>query len=111
VLSLEVKPQITPNNNILMDLTVTQDSVSGTGSPPPINTKKIQTQVLVDNGGTVVVGGIHTQNTSNTINKVPLLGDIPYLGVLFRGNTQIDQKDELLIFVSPKVMQNNLNQL
>ena len=111
VLSLKVKPQITPNNNILMDLTVTQDSVSGTGNPPPINTKKIQTQVLVDNGGTVVVGGIHTQNTSNTINKVPLLGDIPYLGVLFRGNTQIDQKDELLIFVSPKVMQNNLNQL
>lgn len=111
VLSLKVKPQITPNNNILMDLTVTQDSVSGTGNPPPINTKKIQTQVLVDNGGTVVVGGIHTQNTSNTVNKVPLLGDIPYLGVLFRGNTQIDQKDELLIFVSPKVMQNSLNQL
>ncbi|MHB1099309.1 MAG: type IV pilus secretin PilQ, partial [Burkholderiales bacterium] len=113
VLSLKVKPQITPNNNILMDLTVTQDSpgVATPGSPPPINTKKIQTQVLVDNGGTVVVGGIHTQNISNTVNKVPLLGDIPVLGALFRGNTQIDQKSELLIFVSPKVLQNSLNQL
>jgi type IV pilus assembly protein PilQ len=111
VLSLKVKPQITPNNNVLMDLTVTQDSagVATPGSPPPINTKKIKTQVLVDNGGTVVVGGIHTQNINNTVNKVPLLGDIPVVGYLFKGTTQIDQKSELLIFVSPKVIQSSLN--
>ena len=111
VLSLKVKPQITPNNSIIMDLTVTQDSpgTAAPGSPPPINTKKIKTQVLVDNGGTVVVGGIHTQNISNTINKVPLLGDIPVLGNLFKGSAKLDQKSELLIFVSPKVLQSSLN--
>lgn len=112
VLSLKVKPQITPNNSIIMDLTVTQDSpiaAAAAGAPPSISTKKIQTQVLVDNGGTVVVGGIHTQNISNTVNKVPFLGDIPVLGNLFKGNAKLDQKSELLIFVSPKVLQNSLN--
>ncbi len=114
VLSLKVKPQITPNNSIIMDLTVTQDSplaAAAAGAPPSIDTKKIQTQVLVDNGGTVVVGGIHTQNVNNTVNKVPFLGDIPVLGVLFQGNAKQDLKSELLIFVSPKVLQNSLNQL
>lgn len=112
VLSLKVKPQITPNNSIIMDLTVTQDSplaAAALGAPPSISTKKIQTQVLVDNGGTVVVGGIHTQNISNTVNKVPFLGDIPVLGNLFQGSAKLDQKSELLIFVSPKVLQNSLN--
>ncbi|MBY0579518.1 MAG: type IV pilus secretin PilQ [Burkholderiales bacterium] len=112
VLSLKVKPQITPNNSIIMDLTVTQDSplaAAAAGAPPSISTKKIQTQVLVDNGGTVVVGGIHTQNISNTVNKVPVLGDIPVLGNLFKGSAKLDLKSELLIFVSPKVLQNSLN--
>ena len=112
VLSLKVKPQITPNSSIIMDLTVTQDAAlaaAALGAPPSISTKKIQTQVLVDNGGTVVIGGIHTQNISNTVNKVPLLGDLPILGNLFRGSAKLDQKSELLIFVSPKVLQNSLN--
>ncbi|PRP72177.1 secretin [Chromobacterium amazonense] len=107
VLSLKVMPQITPDNRVLMEITVNKDSanfqqtVNGT---PSLNTEKIVTQVLVDNGGTVVIGGIYQQQLNDVVNKVPLLGDIPLLGALFRNTQKIDKRSELLIFITPKVI-------
>lgn len=113
VLSLKVKPQITPDDNIIMDIKVNKDSPlpasAATGNVPPIATKQISTQVLVENGGTVVIGGIYTQTQSDTTTKVPLLGDIPVLGVLFRSTGVQDDKAELLIFVTPKILKDSLN--
>lgn len=110
VLSLTVTPQITPDNRIIMDLAVTKDSVGQSlpsatgGNVPSIDTRSIQTQVLVDDGGTVVLGGIYeTENRTNT-NKVPVLGDIPGLGYLFRSREKVNNNDELLIFVTPKIL-------
>ncbi len=105
-LRLEVTPQITPEGNVIMKLDVSKDS-RGTNTPnagPAINTKKVDTQVLVENGGTVVIGGIFTQDERDEINKVPLLGDIPYLGLLFQNKSRITQKTELLIFITPKIV-------
>ncbi|MGB9429693.1 MAG: type IV pilus secretin PilQ [Gammaproteobacteria bacterium] len=114
VLSLDVTPQITPDNRIIMDLEVHDDTVgafvptSNGGSVPSINTRNVKTQVLVDDGDTVVLGGIYETTNTSTVNKVPLLGDIPLIGWLFR-NTQItNDKDELLIFVTPKIMTQNV---
>ncbi|MGY8626586.1 type IV pilus secretin PilQ, partial [Chromobacterium violaceum] len=107
VLRLNVKPQITPDNHVIMDITVNKDSanfqqtVNGT---PSLSTEKITTQVLVDNGGTVVLGGIYQQQLNDVINKVPFLGDIPLLGALFRSSQKIDKRSELLIFITPKVI-------
>ncbi|OHX21191.1 type IV pilus secretin PilQ [Chromobacterium sphagni] len=107
VLSLNVKPQITPDNHVMLDIKVNKDSanfqqtVNGT---PSLTTEKIETQVLVDNGGTVVLGGIYQQQLDNVVNKVPFLGDIPLLGVLFRSSQKIDKRSELLIFITPKVV-------
>lgn len=110
VMSLEVTPHITKDDRINMELLVTRDSqgdeVSGV---PTIDTRKVQTQVLVDNGETVVLGGIFEKNSSETSSKVPLLGDIPILGRLFRIEKVSDQKKELLIFVTPKIINENLN--
>ncbi|MCF6438551.1 type IV pilus secretin PilQ [Pseudoalteromonas luteoviolacea] len=113
VLSLEVTPQITPDNKIILDLIITQDTRGDTvqtanGPAVAINTQQIQTQVLVDNGQTVVLGGIYQQETTNAVSKVPLLGDVPYLGVLFRNTKEINEKKELLIFVTPRIMNDNL---
>jgi len=108
-LSLKVKPQITPDDNIIMSLNVHKDSVGTvTTAGPSIDTKNIITEVLVQNGGTVVIGGIYTQNESDTTNKVPVLGDIPYVGFLFRQNTKTDNKSELLIFISPRIIKSSL---
>ncbi len=108
-LSLKVKPQITPDDNIIMDLNVHKDSVGTvTTAGPAIDTKNIVTSVLVQNGGTVVIGGIYTQTQSDTTNKVPVFGDLPYVGFLFRNNSKIDNKNELLIFISPRVIKNTL---
>jgi type IV pilus assembly protein PilQ len=110
VLSLTVTPQITPDDRIIMDLLVTKDSVgeivpSATGgSVPTIDTRSIQTQVLVDDGGTVVLGGIYETENRDTTNKVPVLGDIPGLGYLFRSRSRVDNNAELLIFVTPKIL-------
>ena len=105
-LRLEVTPQITPEGNVIMKLDVSKDS-RGANTPnagPAINTKKVDTQVLVENGGTVVIGGIFTQDERDEINKVPLLGDIPFLGVLFQNKSRITSKTELLIFITPKIV-------
>lgn len=104
-LSLEVTPQITPEGNVILDLLVNKDSRGAlTPAGPAINTKQVQTQVLVENGGTVVIGGIFTQDERNEINKVPLLGDIPYLGLLFQNRVRSTSKTELLVFITPKIV-------
>lgn len=110
VLSLDVTPQITPDDRIIMDLDVHKDSVgqnvpTGTGGTvPSIDTRDVQTQVLVNNGDTVVLGGVYETTKNTSVSKVPLLGDIPLLGWLFRSKTMTNNKDELLIFVTPKIL-------
>ncbi len=105
VLKLEVTPQITPEGNIILDLDVNKDSP---GTPVEggmsINTKRVQTQVLVENGGTVVIGGIFELNERESENKVPLLGDIPVVGNLFKQRTRQAEKQEMLVFITPKMI-------
>jgi len=104
-LSLKVKPQITPNDDVIMNLRVNKDSVGqNTLSGPAIDTKQVITEVLVENGGTVVIGGIYTQDERSTTTKVPVLGDLPYVGFLFKNNQRVDDRRELLIFISPKIL-------
>lgn len=114
VLRLDVTPQITPDDRIIMDLIITQDSVSGeeiisnTSSVPIIDTTELETQVLVADGQTIVLGGIYQQTTSSTTDKVPFFGDIPYVGRLFRRNTNSNEKQELLIFITPRILSDSL---
>ena len=108
-LSLKVKPQITPNDNIIMKLNVNKDSVgANTSAGPSIDTKQISTEVLVESGGTVGIGGIFEQEESSTRTKVPMLGDIPVIGILFRQDLRRNDKRELLIFVTPRVVKDAL---
>lgn len=105
VLKLEVTPQITPDDRIIMDLLVKQDSLSGEESNIPIiDVNRLETEVLVDNGQTVVLGGIFQDQVTKGTSKVPLLGDIPYLGRLFKKDLQVRNKRELLIFITPKIL-------
>ncbi len=110
VLSLRVTPQVTPDDRVILDLTVNKDSVgqvvpSATGGfVPSIDTREITTQVLVDDGQTVVLGGIMETERRETVSKVPFLGDIPVLGFAFKKRSRTDNKDELLIFVTPKIL-------
>ena len=112
VLELTVTPQITPDNNIIMDLTVSKDNVGEIistgglgGTVPSIDTRSVQTQVLVADGQTVVLGGIYETERRETISKVPFLGDIPVVGNLFKSKQRIDNKAELLIFVTPRILE------
>jgi len=109
-LSLSVKPQITPDDHVIMDIKVNKDSV-GTlyAGVPSIDTNAIKTQVLVENGGTVVIGGVYSQTISDGVNKVPWLGDIPVLGFLFRSTAKVDNKSELLIFITPKIIKDAMS--
>lgn len=110
VLSLNVTPIITPDDHVNLTVAVNQDTVGAIYSGvPSVDTKKVTTQVLVDNGGTVVIGGVYTQNDSDSTTKVPLLGDIPVLGWFFKNKTVSRDKKELLIFITPKIMKENLN--
>ena len=109
VLSLRVTPQITPDNRIILDLVVTQDTrgetvSTSTGDAVAIDTQEIKTQVLVENGETIVLGGIFQQTSTDSVSKVPLFGDLPFLGVLFRNTSEFQEKRELLIFVTPKII-------
>ena len=106
VLSLTVKPHITPDNRIILDLVVTQDTVSdiSNGSAPAVDTQRISTQVLANNGETIVLGGIYQQQVLSTVTKVPVLGDIPYFGWMFRNSNNFNEKKELLIFVTPRIV-------
>jgi type IV pilus assembly protein PilQ len=112
VLELTVTPQITPDNNIIMDLTVSKDNVGDIistgglgGTVPSIDTRSVETQVLVADGQTVVLGGIYETERRETISKVPFLGDIPVVGNLFKSRQRIDNKAELLIFVTPRILE------
>ena len=112
VLSLTVTPQVTPDNNIIMDLKVHKDNVGEIistgglgGTVPSIDTRAVETQVLVKDGQTVVLGGIYETERRETISKVPVLGDIPYLGAAFRSKKRVNNKAELLIFVTPRILE------
>lgn len=105
VLKLEVTPQITPEGDIILDLDVNKDSRGETTTQGvAIDTKHVKTQVLVENGGTVVIGGIFELEETNQLNKVPLFGDLPVLGHLFRSNTKASSKREMLVFITPKML-------
>lgn len=114
MLSLNVTPQITPDDRIIMDLAVNNDSVGQTyttgsgGQVPSIDTRKVTTQVLVENGQTVVLGGIYQQENRNSVSKIPLLGDIPILGAAFRNRLTVNNRDELLVFVTPRILREGL---
>jgi type IV pilus assembly protein PilQ len=109
VLSLEVTPQITPDDKIIMDLVVNQDSRGEvTAGVPSINTNSVTTQVLVGNGETVVLGGIFQSEVATQTTKTPFLGDIPYLGRIFKRTEHLDERSELLIFITPKIIKNDL---
>lgn len=108
-LSLNVMPKITPDDHISMKLAVTQDSVGAIYSGvPSIDTRKVTTEVTVENGGTIAIGGVFTRDVSNADTKVPLLGDIPIIGWFFRANSVSDNKNELLIFITPKILKDSL---
>ncbi|MFT4102163.1 MAG: type IV pilus secretin PilQ [Burkholderiaceae bacterium] len=108
-LRLEVVPQITPEGNIILDVQVNRDAVGQlTPSGYAINTRQVKTQVLVENGGTVVIGGIYEQTENTAVNKVPLLGDIPILGYLFKNQARTNNRTELLVFLTPKVVADTL---
>ena len=115
VLSLRVTPQVTPDDRIIMDLQVNQDTVgefvpSATGGlVPSIDTRSVVTQVLVNDGETVVLGGIFETERRETINKVPVLGDLPGVGRLFKSSSDQSKKAELLIFVTPKILREGSN--
>ena len=115
VLSLKVTPLITPDSRVILDLNISKDSVgqlvptANGGSVPSIDTRQIITQVLVNDGQTVVLGGILETTKTDSSSKVPLLGDIPFLGHLFKSTTNINKKTELLIFITPKILREGSN--
>ena len=110
-LSLKVTPQITPDGKLLMDLLINQDSDSGrrVQGVPIIITKSIETNVLVNNGQTIVLGGIYRQDKNNSVTRVPFLGDLPVVGNLFRRSQARLSNEELLIFITPRIITNNLS--
>ncbi|MDR2787939.1 MAG: type IV pilus secretin PilQ [Candidatus Accumulibacter sp.] len=110
-LSLKVKPQITPDGRVTMSLDINKDTPNTalpTSSGIAIDTKHVKTEVLVENGGTVVIGGIYTQKLSDTTNRVPFFGDLPYIGWLFKNREWIDDKTELLVFITPRIVSEGL---
>jgi type IV pilus assembly protein PilQ len=109
-LRLEVTPQITPDGNVVLEVDVNKDSKGeDTKAGFAINTKHVKTQVMVENGGTVVLGGIYEQSETTSVDKVPLLGDIPYLGHLFKNSKRSSEKTELLVFITPKIVAERLS--
>jgi type IV pilus assembly protein PilQ len=108
-LKLEVTPQITPDGNIIMDVQVNRDQIGQlTPGGYAIDTRAVKTQVLVENGGTVVIGGVYEQFERNRVNKVPLLGDLPFIGNAFKNTQKTADRNELLIFLTPKIVTDNL---
>ena len=110
-LALKVKPQITPDGKITMTLDVNKDTPNtrlSTGAGVAIDTKHVKTEVLVENGGTVVIGGIYTEEKRDNTQRIPILGDLPYIGWLFKNREWIDDKTELLIFITPRIVAEGL---
>jgi len=109
VLSLKVTPQITPDDRIILDLLINQDTRGeDTVFGPAINTREVGTSVLVENGETIVLGGVYQQRVNRDVTKVPLLGDLPGIGVLFRSTKESSSKQELLMFVTPKIVKDSI---
>lgn len=111
-LSLKVKPQITPDGKITMTLDINKDTPNtrlSTGAGVAIDTKHVKTEVLVENGGTVVIGGIYTQETRDNTQRIPFFGDLPYIGWLFKNREWIDDKTELLVFITPRIVAEGLS--
>ncbi|AMO57874.1 fimbrial protein [Endozoicomonas montiporae] len=110
VLSLEVTPQITPEGSVIMDVIVKNDSqgADAVNGVPTINKNEVDTRILVKDGGTVVLGGVFTQEVKKNITKVPLLGDVPFVGRLFRTESNSDEKTELMIFITPRIINENV---
>jgi type IV pilus assembly protein PilQ len=115
VLRLDVTPQITPDNRIIMTVEIRKDSVgqlvpTGSGGLiPSIDTRNVLTQISVNNGDTAVIGGIYEEAITNTIEKVPFLGDLPFLGYLFKTTGRTSDKQELLIFLTPRIVKESIN--
>jgi type IV pilus assembly protein PilQ len=108
-LRLEVTPQITPDGNVVLDVDVSKDSKGDlTSAGYAINNQHVNTRTMVENGGTVVLGGVYQQSDNNNTSKVPLLGDVPLLGYLFKTTSHDTQKTELLIFITPKIVADKL---
>ncbi|MCQ4275716.1 type IV pilus secretin PilQ [Stutzerimonas degradans] len=110
VLSLEVTPQITPDNRIIMEVKVTKDApdyANALNDVPPINKNEVNAKVLVNDGETIVIGGVFSNTQSRSVDKVPLLGDLPFLGRLFRRDSVTEEKSELLVFLTPRIVNNN----
>ncbi|MGB5640514.1 MAG: type IV pilus secretin PilQ [Sedimenticolaceae bacterium] len=111
VLKLEVTPHITPDDRVIMDLKINKDNPDFTRAVlgvPPVDTRSVETSVLVDNGETVVLGGVFERTKSDNVQKVPFFGDIPYLGYLFKQHQVLDKNSELLVFVTPKILKDTL---
>ncbi len=111
-LALKVKPQITPDGKITMTLDINKDTPNtrlSTGAGVAIDTKHVKTEVLVENGGTVVIGGIYTQEVRDNTQRIPFFGDLPYIGWLFKNREWIDDKTELLVFITPKIVAEGLS--
>ncbi len=110
-LALDVTPQITPEGNVILELDISKDTV-GRSTPAgfAIDTKHVKTQVLVENGGTVVIGGIFTQEEQTDVAKVPFFGDLPGIGALFRNKTTRSEKREMLVFITPKTLTDRMRQ-
>ncbi|MBI4988679.1 MAG: type IV pilus secretin PilQ [Rhodocyclales bacterium] len=111
-LALKVKPQITPDGRVNLTVDVNKDSPNtsiATGAGVAIDTKHVKTEVMVENGGTVVIGGIYTQDERNIVTRVPVLGDIPYVGFLFKTQERRDNKTELLVFITPKILSESVS--
>lgn len=113
VLSMKVTPRITPDNNIILDVTINKDNVDNTrinaDGEPAISVKQVKTQAMVENGGTLVVGGVYQEQISNNISKVPLLGDVPVLGNLFKSKSRNHQRSEVLFFITPRIIEGQSN--
>jgi type IV pilus assembly protein PilQ len=110
-LALKVKPQITPDGNVIMSVDVNKDAVGDIlAGGVTINTKHVKTDVLVENGGTVVIGGIYTQDTNVNRAQVPFFGDLPVVGTLFRNTSRRDNKTELLVFITPRIVETRFGQ-
>ncbi|MEI7967713.1 MAG: type IV pilus secretin PilQ [Betaproteobacteria bacterium] len=108
-LSLKVRPQVTPDDNVIMRLDVHKDSIGvTTNAGPAIDTKQVTTEVLVENGGTIGIGGIYTQDENTQLSKIPLLGDIPVIGFFFRNERRFNDRRELLVFVTPRILKDGL---
>ena len=105
VLGLDVTPQVTPDGRVIMDVDVTKNSIAGFQDGSPIvNTRQVITKVIANNGDTVVLGGIYEETITDTTDKVPLLGDAPFIGNLFKRTNRGSSKQELLIFLTPRIL-------